>query len=69
MMQYHQDTKVRCVQLKCSERNKEYLAPTVELVQIKGPVEAIELMNMMELSSRSLPQAKEKPKRGRPKAS
>ena len=31
MMQYHQDVKIRCVQLKCEERNKEYHAPTVEL--------------------------------------
>ena len=31
MMQYHQDTKVRCSQLKCKERNKEYHAPKVEL--------------------------------------
>ena len=31
MMQYHQDTKVRCVQLKCEERNKEYHVPTISL--------------------------------------
>jgi len=31
MMQYHQDVKVRCVQLKCKERNKEYHAPVISL--------------------------------------
>jgi len=31
MMQYHQDVKVRCVQLKCEERNKEYNAPMISL--------------------------------------
>lgn len=35
MMQYHEDTKVRCVQLKCDERNKEYHAPSVELKPVK----------------------------------
>lgn len=39
MMQYHQDTKVRCVQLKCEERNKEYLAPSVDLQLANEPVE------------------------------
>jgi hypothetical protein len=31
MMQYHKDVIVRCVNLKCDERNKEYKAPAVEL--------------------------------------
>jgi len=33
MMQYHQDIKVRCVQLKCKERNKEYYAPQISLLR------------------------------------
>ena len=35
MMQYHEDNKVKCNQLKCSERGVEYEAPTIELVKIK----------------------------------
>jgi hypothetical protein len=31
MLQYHEDIKVRCVNLKCSERGNEYLAPAIEL--------------------------------------
>lgn len=35
MLQYHEDVKVRCVNLKCSERGNEYLAPSIELVSTK----------------------------------
>lgn len=36
VMQYHEGNKVRCVHnLKCSQRNVEYHAPSVELQPIK----------------------------------
>jgi hypothetical protein len=35
MLQYHKDVIVRCVNLKCDERNKEYKAPAVELDPLK----------------------------------
>ena len=43
MMQYHQDVKVRCVQLKCGERNKEYLAPSVELYPVSSTLSQLEV--------------------------
>jgi DNA-directed RNA polymerase subunit RPC12/RpoP len=39
MMQYHENsTKLRCTKLKCSQRNIEYLVPTIELEPVNKPV-------------------------------
>ncbi len=38
LMQYHKEsTVVRCNQLKCKERNVEYLAPTIDLEKANKP--------------------------------
>ena len=63
MMQYHQDVKVRCVQLKCKERNKEYHAPSVELYPVNSTLSELEGATVHILADGSDKQ--EKPKRGR----
>lgn len=33
MMQYHNETMVRCTNIKCDQRNVEYEVPTIDLVK------------------------------------
>ncbi len=35
MLQYHHNTKVRCISLKCAQRNVEYEAPTIDLKAVR----------------------------------